>query len=618
MYKTIRNKVSEAFFGKPLATAALSHEKLTVMQGLAIFASDALSSTAYATEEMLVALSAVGLSSANLAASIPIAVVIVAVIAIVTISYRQVINAYPHGGGVYNVAKANLNEWFALVGAASLLIDYILTPAVSIAAGVAAIISAYVWLAPYRVALCISLLLFLAWMNLRGVRESGRLFSIPTYAFIVTSLSMIIYGFVKYLTGGLVVPHVIDSAVTTGSLGLLSVAMIIKTFSSGCTAMTGIEAVSNGVQAFKAPESANASKAMTLMAILLSVMFLGITILAYLTHAVPMADQTVIAQIARTLFGTNWIFYLVSFVTLLILILAANTPYAGFPRVLSVLAKDGYFPNQFMNLGSRLVFQNGIITLAITSSVLLYLFHGDVHALIPLYAIGVFLGFSISQLGMVIYWLRQDELHLKNLLVNAIGCVVTVIVFLSELYSKFREGAWTLIPTVLLMVTFMKMISNYYRRVSEKLAINGNNGMAQPKKTIVVLVSKMSRAALHAVNVAKTFQPEHLLAVHVAIDPSEADDLKIAWNKYVPDVSIDILISEYRDLINPVLDYLKNLDAKYLDDEITVVIPEIVPEFWWGYWLHNQTASLIRRVIIDDPQINAQVLEVPTKIGSKL
>lgn len=602
--------------GQPLATKAITHERLTNSQGLAIFASDALSSTAYATEEILLVLVSGGATAFFV--SIPAAIIISVLILLVSLSYHQVIHAYPQGGGVYNVAKSNLGELPALLGAASLLVDYVLTAAVSVAAGVAAITSAFPELFPHRILIGTVVILFLMWANLRGVRESGRMFSIPTYIFIAVFLSMIAYGAWRFFSGSFPVMVYEKNPVVPlgGAVGLL---LAIRAFASGCTAMTGIEAVSNGVQAFKTPEAENAAKTLTRMAFILVAIFLGITFLAYWGNIVPVRGETVVSQIARLLFGSGPIYFLIQGATALILLLAANTPFADFPRVASQLSRDGYFPRQFLNLGSRLVFANGIIFLSLAAIVLNWFFKGDVHALIPLYAVGVFLGFSLSQLGMIVHWVKDWKSPKGNLVINLIGFIATSIVFVIVLFSKFTHGAWILIPALTGLVVFMKAIKHHYSSTEFKLAIDDAPlPEVLPDKTMILPVSRLNRATLHALQFAKSFKPAHIRAVHVAIDPKEGEELKQQWMRHVPDVPIEILHSEYRDLISPVLEYLKRVDKEWTNDSLIVVLPQVVPDKWWHYFLHNQTTLRLSMAIDQDPDIPAQILDVPVKTTTKL
>ncbi|MBI3633600.1 MAG: APC family permease [Candidatus Vogelbacteria bacterium] len=631
MKTTFGEKLSSLIFGPRLPNSAVSHQKLAVLMGLAIFAPDALSSVAYATDEMLIAMDHMGFGHEYYFVAILVALLISGIIFALSGSYSQVVKVFPQGGGVYNVAKATLGNIAAQIGASSLMVDYVLTLAVSVTAGVSAIIAAYPSLADHRVGMCLTVIWTLTWLSLRGMKENALVLAFPVYFFIGSFYLMIGYGFYAYLTGKIIVTatgvatHGIFSALGLISIGRLARALsfgqLVKVIASGCTATTGIEAVSNGTPALKAPEWETASKIMTIMAVILSTMFVGITTLACLTGAHPIENQTIVSQISTTLFGNGWTFKIITAATTMMLFVAAGTAFADFPRVQSILAEDGYMPSQFMNLGSRLVFTSGIVTLAVLASALIVFFNGDLHAIMPLYAIGVFLSFSTSQLGMVVKWYNSPEIpfleRAKKIVINATGCVATTTVLISEIYSKFFEGGWILIPTIILIICFMRFISNYYKRVAAKLAINGNNANALPRKTVVVMVSNINRASLHAINLAKEMKPEYLRILHVALNAQKAEKLTRDLKKYVPDVELVTIISEYRDLINPALDYLRKLDPQFTDDEMTVIIPEIVPDRWWGYWLHNQTATLLREAIIADPEINAQVMEAPIKVGSK-
>jgi amino acid transporter len=603
--------------GERLKTRALHHERLTNAQGLAIFGADSLSSTAYATEEILLALAAVG--TAAYAVAIPIAGVIALLILLVAVSYREVIHSYPQGGGVYNVARGNLGELPALVGAASLLIDYVLTTAVSTAAGVAAVTSAVPALFPHRVTIGVVIIALLTWANLRGVRESGRLFTIPTYAFIVAFVLLIGYGVWRFATGTF--PMVIgDATATVPTAGLaIGALLVLRAFASGCTAMTGIEATSNGVPAFQKPAPKNAARTLIRMAFLLSAVFIGVTLLAYWGRVVPAHDETVVSQISRALFGTGVLYYIIQAATAFILLLAANTPFNGFPRVASQLAIDDYFPRQFANLGSRLVFTNGVILLAAFAALLLALFQGSVHALIPLYAVGVFLGFSLSQLGMIVHGIRERRKRWWPIAVNAVGFILTTVVLIVVFASKFTHGAWVLIPAVAGLVALMLAIHRHYRAVTRSLALTGSPVPAiLPDKTMVLLIARVDRAVIHAVKFAKSFEPAHLRAFHVAFDERGASDIQHQWETHVRGVPLDVVVSEYRDLIGEMLAYLKRIERRWADDTIIVVIPEYIPPKFWQLFLHDQIPFRIRMALEQDPAIHAEILNVPAKLAARL
>ncbi|MDO8622426.1 MAG: APC family permease, partial [bacterium] len=584
---------------------------------LAIFGADSLSSTAYATEEILLALGVIGASAYAIA--VPVAGVIALLILLVAVSYRQAIHAYPQGGGVYNVARENLGELPALVGAASLLIDYVLTTAVSTAAGIAAITSAFPALFPHRVAMGIVIIIFLTWVNLRGVRESGKLFTIPTYAFIAAFFALIGYGVWRHVMGTFpVLAPPVDALVPSTGMAV-GVLLMLRAFASGCTAMTGIEATSNGVPAFQSPAAKNASATLMRMAFLLGGIFLGITLLAFWGRVAPAHDETIVSQIARGLFGGGIFYYIVQASTALILLLAANTPFAGFPRVASQLAIDEYFPRQFANLGSRLVFTNGIILLSAFAALLLYVFDGNVHALIPLYAVGVFLGFSLSQLGMIRHGLRERRRRWWPIVVNGVGAVATSIVLVIVFTSKFSHGAWVLIPAILAIVAFMLAVHRHYRAVTRSLALTGAPVPdVLPDKTMVLFVARVDRAMIHAVKFAKSFAPEHLRAFHVAFSEREAADIREQWKMHVRDVPLDVVVSEYRDLVGSILTHMKSIERRWKDDSIIVVIPEYVPKKVWQFFLHDQIPFRIRLALEQDPDIHVEILNVPAKVAAHL
>ncbi|MBI2626422.1 MAG: APC family permease, partial [Candidatus Nealsonbacteria bacterium] len=576
---TIFKWIKEKLLGKPLATGRAISERLTNLQGLAIFGADAMSSTAYATEEILLVLVSASIFSSIF--SVWTAMAIVALILIIVVAYRQVIYAYPQGGGVYNVAKENLGETAALIGGASLWVDYILTVAVSVAAGVAAITSAFPALYPQRIIIGIMVILVLMWTNLRGVRESGKIFAIPTYIFIISFALMIIYGAIRFIFGNFPVA-VYEQPAAAGSLGIISIALIIRAFASGCTALTGIEATSNGVQAFKPPESKNAAKTLTWLGIILGFTFLGITLLAYWGKIIPMENETLVSQIANALFGHNPFYYLIQIITALILLLAANTPFAGFPRAASMFAKDGYFPRQFYTLGSRLVFTHGIVALAILSSLLIIVFSGSVHALIPLYAVGVFLGFAISQLGMMAYWKKAGRGHAKNILINVLGFIATSTVFLIVLLAKFTSGAWVLAPSIILILLLMHKIKKHYLSVEKTLSEEQAEFLKiSPEKIMmIVFVSKLNRLSIETALFARGFKPKKVRAFHVAFDQNEVETLKNEWEIRFPEIPIDIIIDEFREIIPHAINYVRNMEKQWKEEggeKIIAVIPMMVP-----------------------------------------
>lgn len=612
----IRKLVKRIFLGKPLKTQAMAEERLNNFQALAIFGSDAISSSVYAGEEILLGLMVAG--TVLLSASLPIALAISALVLIVALSYREIVHAYPQGGGVYNVAKTNLGEIPGLVGAASLIIDYILTVAVSVAAGVAAITSALPELFAYRVILGIGVILFLMWMNLRGVRSSGRLFSLPTYFFVAAMAVMIGVGLFRFLTGTLpVVSAETNMTNIVEPLGILGIFILFRAFASGCAALTGIEAISNGIRAFKPPESRNAAKTLFRLAFLLISIFLGIMFLTYQAHVLPKSGDTVVSQIARLVFGETPFYFIVQIATFLILFLAANTPFADFPRVIALQARDGYYPKQFFTLGSKLVFSNGILVLSVISSLLLYIFQGNTHALIPLYAVGVFLGFSLSQLGMIFHWKAEGiRKHLRSILINTVGFAVTSIVFGIVLLSKFSHGAWILLPTIFLLIIVMKRIKGHYVTVEKALVIKKGTPPPNilPKEIMmVVLVSTIDRRAVEAVRFVKSFHPGAIRAIHVAFEKQAGEELKEQWQKLFPNIPIQIYLNELRETIPTILEYFAMLEERW-KGKVIAVVPMIIPANRIVEYLHNQAARKIIEAIREDSRNNAEILEVPIKL----
>jgi amino acid transporter len=593
--------------GKPIPSHQAQHERLSRVTGLAVLSSDALSSVAYATEEILRVLILAG--AAALTWSTPIAFVIAAILAIVVFSYRQTIHAYPAGGGAYLVSKDNLGETPALIAAASLLIDYVLTVAVSIAAGVAAITSAFPQWHAGRVEIALAFVALLTIGNLRGVRESGRIFATPTYFFITAILALVAAGAWRVLTGG-VVPLAAVPAPAASAGSPLTLLLLLTAFSNGCTAMTGVEAVSNGVPAFKPPEARNAAATMLMMAALSITMFLGITLLAHEFHVLPGADETVVSQLARAVFdGRGAPYYAVQLATMLILVLAANTAYADFPRLASILARDRYLPRQLMNQGDRLAFSNGIVGLSVFAAMLLIVFRGDTHALIPLYMIGVFVSFSLSQAGMVLHWrrLRGRGWH-ASALINGTGALVTTIVLFVVAITKSREGAWVIILLIPLHVLAFRATRRHYREVARQLSLDGWTPGPPRANRVLVPISGMHRAVLQAVEYAKTLSPD-VQAVYVDTDAAVTRQLATQWNGRAERVPLVVLESAYRSLLEPLIDYIDRVRADHPEDYVTVVLPEFVPARWWHHLFHNQSALLIKGALLFKP--NTVVTSVP-------
>jgi len=592
--------------GKPIPAHLAHHERLSRVTGLAVLSSDALSSVAYATEEILRVLILTGAAALTLSA--PIAIVIATILAIVVFSYRQTIHAYPTGGGAYIVAKDNLGELPALIAAASLLIDYILTVAVSIAAGVAAITSAFPQWHVNRVELTLGFVVVLMVGNLRGIRESGNIFAIPTYFFIVTTLGLIGVGIWRVVSGD-VQPVVTPDPVRSEGASL-TMFLVLRAFANGCTAMTGVEAVSNGVPAFRPPEAKNAAATMLMMAVLSIAMFLGITLLSQTYHILPSERETVVSQLARGVFGDRGAaYYAVQAATMLILVLAANTAYADFPRLASILARDRYVPRQFMNQGDRLAFSNGIVGLSAFAGVLLVAFGGDTHSLIPLYMIGVFVSFTLSQAGMVLHWRREGGAGWRtSAAINGAGALVTGVVLIVVAITKAAEGAWIILLLIPLNVMLFRVTRRHYDIVASQLTLRGWQRRARRHNTVLVPISGIQRAVVGAVDYARTLSSD-VRAIYVNLDTSATEHLKREWEQWGDGVPLVVLQSPYRSLMEPLLDYIERVSAEQPEGYVTIVLPEFVPARWWHHLFHNQRALLIKGALLFKP--NTVVTSVP-------
>ncbi len=593
--------VRRLLFGSPLPTAAEVHQRLSKVMALAVFSSDALSSVAYATEEILLALIVAGPTA--LSYSLPISLTISAVLVIVAISYYQTIHGYPSGGGAYIVAYDNLGVWPGLTAAAALLIDYVLTVAVSITAGIAAITSAFPFLLPYRVLLCLLAILFIMWANLRGVRESGIMFSIPTYGFISIFLVLIGVGLVRLVMGHL--SPVSATAHTSDPTQPLTLFLILRAFASGCAALTGIEAISNGIPAFKKPEADNAGKTLIAMATLLTTMFLGITILARFLYVVPSENETVVSQIGKQVFGGGPLYLALQFATMLILVLAANTSFADFPRLSAILARARYLPKQFTYLGDRLVFANGIIILAVLASGLIIVFGGQTHRLIPLYAVGVFLSFTLSQTGMVVHWWRKrgPGWEWKSVL-NGIGAMATAVVLAVVVMTKFLHGAWIVTLLIPSCVWMFNIINGHYRDVARQLSLEGLSPTPwtdvdpSNRLKIVVPISGVHRGSLAALHFARTMSND-VTAVAVDVEADATERVRTKWRVWGQDIPLVVLPSPFRSVVGPLLEYLEEVDRRDPERGLAVVVlAEFVPVRWWHYLLHNQTALALKRALL--------------------
>ena len=642
--------IKRLLVGRALRTEQAAHERLTKKTALAVFSSDALSSTAYATEEILLvlAVAAAATHGGSFGYVVPVSVGIAVLLAIVATSYRQTIHAYPSGGGAYIVAKENLGQTPGLIAGAALLVDYVLTVSVSIAAGVAAITSAvqgtrYAWLNDHKVILCLVFIAFIAIANLRGVRESGALFATPTYVFVVSFLFMIVFGLFHYFIygGAAAIPTQEELKIAEGyHLQPLTLFLLLGAFSNGCAALTGIEAISNGVQAFKKPEARNAATTLVWMAILLTTMFLGTSVMAYLYHVHPKQSETVISQFARIMFtgAFGWLYYVVQAATAAILVLAANTAFADFPRLSSLLARDRFLPRQFANRGDRLVFSNGIVILAIFSGVLVIAFGGDTSRLIPLYAVGVFLSFTLSQSGMVVHWLREraklrakndappevlptsngplpdvalqeEEIHRsyfvtdevtapanwkKSLAINAVGALATFIVLCVFIATKFIHGAWIVVVVIPLLVLLFRAIHKHYVMVAKQLSTEGLDRIQPIKHTVIVPISGIHRGVVNALQYARSIASDRVQAVYVDFEEEATASLKDKWERWGAGVQLVVLPSPYRELTRPLLRHIHRLKKENSDDIITIVVPEFIPARWWQHFLHNQSSLLLK------------------------
>lgn len=606
--------------GRPLATADAPHQTIGKVVGLAVFASDALSSTAYATQEILLILALAGTMALGYA--FPISIAIVALMVIVTISYRQTIYAYPGGGGAYIVARDNLGELPAQIAGAALLTDYILTVAVSISSGVAQLVSAYPALHSWRVGLAVVLVLAVMVINLRGVKEAGVAFAIPTYFFVAVMYLMIGIGFARMLSGGL--GTVVDPpALHMEELAPLTLFLILHAFSSGTAALTGIEAISNGVTAFREPRSRNAAITLVWMALILATVFLSVTFLAGQIHAIPSEDETVISQLARTILGGRNLLYLVTIAaTTLILIMAANTAFAGFPRLSALQAADGFLPRQLTYRGSRLVYSRGIIALALLACVLIVAFQASVSSLIPLYAIGVFLSFTLSQAGMARRWWKIGQMTPGTVAqergsvlayepgwqikmgINAFGAVCTAIVMLIFAITKFTGGAWIVLVILPLLVFIFEMIHRHYRRLAQHLTLQDYRAPTRIRRHRVIMpIGGVHQGTLAALRYARSLSDD-ITAVHISLDPEREAALRRRWEAWGDGARLVILDSPYRLMLEPLLDYIEEIAASQEANEVlTIVVPRFVPRGWWQNLLHAQTAVWLRLALMFRPGI---------------
>ncbi len=602
--------------GRPLESARAPHETIGKFIGLAVFASDALSSTAYATQESMLILAAAG--AAAFVYAIPISIAIVVLLAVVSISYEQTIHAYPNGGGAYIVARDNLGELPAQVAGAALLTDYVLTVAVSISSGVAQLVSAYPHWMQYRVPIAVGMVLFIMLLNLRGVRECGAVVAVPSYLFIVMMYATVIAGLLQYLTGHLAVVSSPPPVGHEGPLQGVTLFLLLHAFSSGTAALTGVEAISNGTTAFREPRSRNAGITLVWMSSILGTLFLAITFLATHIQAVPSEHETVISQIARTVYGGQGSLYLVTiYSTTTILIMAANTSFAGFPRLGALLAADGFLPRQLAFRGSRLVYSRGIVSLSLLACALIIAFNASVTALIPLYAIGVFMSFTLSQGGMARRWvkigrLRGDETiqergstlrptprwQLKAV-VNGFGTVCTAVVMGVFAVTKFSTGAWLVMLVIPLLVLVFSGIHRHYATLAASLSLARYGAPTKPSRRRVILpVSGVHRGTLAALEYARSLSSD-VTAVYVSVEEDEAEAVRRKWMQWGDGVRLVVIDSPYRVLLEPLLTYIEEIAAQRQPNEtITVIVPQFVASKWWHNLLHTQAAWWLRVALL--------------------
>lgn len=582
--------------GKPIPTHLAHHERFSKTTGLAILSSDALSSVAYATEEILRVLLIAGTASLWMVA--PISATIAGLLLIVAFSYRHTIAAYPGGGGAFIVAKENLGTNFGLIAAASILIDYILTVAVSISAAVSALISAFPQIGDHRILLGFMLLLLLAVGNLRGIRESGRIFAIPTYFFLGSLLMLLIVGAYRWISSDIVPVTSIDPYIPEEKLGAVTMFLILRAFANGCTAMTGVEAVADGVPAFRPPETKNARATLLIMAVLGVVMFIGISMLGSAYQVVPQHDETVVSMIARGVFGgRNAPYFAVQIATMLILFLAANTAYSDFPRLASILARERFLARQLLNQGDRLAYSNGILLLTFFAAVLILVFQGDTHALIPLYMLGVFISFTLSQAGMVRKRLRErGDGWFAAVALNGTGAILTAVVLVIVTITKFDEGAWIIILLIPGVVLMFKSIYRHYRLVGAQLSLESWEPAQFTHHTVIVPIGGLHRAVVEALQYSRHLSND-VRAVYVDLDPRATNEMRQSWEKWGQGARLVVLESPYRSLMEPLLEYIESVEKEAPDDFLTIVMPEFVPARWWHHLLHNQRAFLIKAAL---------------------
>ena len=593
--------VKRLLIGRPLSSREFEQQRLPKRLALGVFSTDAIASTAFATQEILVVLvPAAGMAA--LGYLVPISLLVVALLVIVVLSYRQTLYAYPNGGGSYIVSRENLGTNPSLVAAASLLVDYTLTVSVSVAAGVAAITSAIAALRGYEVELAVALIVLIAVGNLRGVRESGRLFAPPTYVYVSMMTLLVVWGLFRTFTGDLQplpVNHAQLAHFTGGEtmLGGVTFFLLMRAFSSGAVALSGVEAISNGVQAFRKPESRNAAITLMWTGFILGSLFTGIAVLADQLRPTLSENETILSQMGHAVFGGGGPLYIVlQASTAAILTLSANTAYADFPRLSGIIARDGFMPRQLANRGDRLVLSNGILVLSIAAGGLVIGFGASVSSLIPLFAVGLFTAFTLSQAGMVVHhWRLREPRWRAGLVINGVGALATTLVTAVILVSKFTEGAWIPALVIPLLVLLFKGIHHHYATVDRAMRVEPGIKLPDIQHTVVVLVGpKVHIGVIQALAYARSLRPDFLHAVSVAFDADQANRIREQWERFDFDIPLDVVDSPYREINEPVLEYLDDIDARWSSDVVTVIIPELVVRHWWQQLLHNQTALWLK------------------------
>lgn len=624
-----RTTLQTWLIGRPLATADAPHQTIGKLIGLAVFSSDAMSSVAYGPQEMMLILAAAGVGALHLA--LPLVMGIVILLTILTFSYEQTIHAYPGGGGAYIVARDNLGEVPAQVAGAALLTDYILTVAVSISSGVAQLVSAFPSLNDFKVIMAVGLILMVMLINLRGVKESGITFAVPTYFFLVMMFATVIFGFLRFITGGLGMvaqPPELETSI----LQPLSLFLILRAFANGTSSITGVEAISNGVTAFKEPHSQNAGKTLIWMALILGSLLLGITFLSTRIGAIPSESETIISQLIRTVYQGRGLLYILTIsATTVILIMAANTAFADFPRLSALQASDGFLPRQLTFRGSRLVYSGGIVLLAMIASLLVIMFKASVTNLIPLYAIGVFLSFTLSQTGMARRWwksghLRSDEEIIERgstvrydkgwvhkMFINGLGAISTAIVMVIFAVTKFKDGAWIIVILIPLLVMIFTQIHRHYKHLANRLSLDNFPAKRHfARNRVIMPVSGVHNGTLAGLHFAQSLSDD-ITVVHVSIDPLETAKVKAKWSDWGDGFRLVILDSPYRLFLEPLLEYIDKISAILAPNEIiTLVVPQFVPKHWWTNFLHMRTAESLRKTLLH--RKNIVITEVPYQI----